>query len=80
MRRIFAEVFVRLGKKAKDKAKLLEQDEARELRAVELGYRAREGNECMDIKGDELVMRVERQGQKKRWEDRAKKAGGEERK
>ena len=34
----------------------------------------------MDIKGDELVMRVERQGQKKRWEDRAKKAGGEERK
>ena len=36
MRRIFAEVFVRLGKKAKDKAKLLEQDKARELRAVEL--------------------------------------------
>lgn len=34
----------------------------------------------MDIKGYELVMRVERQGQKKRWEDRAKKPGGEERK
>ena len=37
----------------------------------------------MDIKGYELVMRVERQGQKKRgerWEGRAKKAGGEERK